>query len=317
MVRGGGKEPPYQRWLNNYEIASSWIAKHDVERAVEANGGLVRIKNFLPEHVAEGILKTLEGVPDENWNDTSATTDYRQNNISHSFSSVKHAKGLQSIVRFFSLVRPGALHAFSAAKYVKSDHIAPHDDRAYTQVQLDTGRIITTSRSLAVIYYLTRDWREEYGGVLVDLEAPAAPPRVGARYVPMWNSVVAFRVPRYHAVTEMTTERPRYSIFGWFLEPGKLYPLYRGDEDSQGGGQQQQQLKEQQQLREQQQQRKRKALPQPQEPQSAAPTAPSDSQGGPQPPAAAQQREHPRQQRQPGGAASGGGRQAPSAVGAE
>ncbi|GIL43253.1 hypothetical protein Vafri_1048 [Volvox africanus] len=28
----------------------------------------------------------------------------------------------------------------------------------------------------------------------------------------------------------MTTNRPRYSIFGWFLEPGRLYELYRGED---------------------------------------------------------------------------------------
>lgn len=42
--------------------------------------------------------------------------DYRQNNISHSFSSVKQANGLDAVIRLFTLVRPEALHAFSAAK---------------------------------------------------------------------------------------------------------------------------------------------------------------------------------------------------------
>ncbi|GLI68866.1 hypothetical protein VaNZ11_013412 [Volvox africanus] len=224
----------YEHWMNDYRVASSWIAKKQLERAVDANGGLVRLENFLPEFVAEGILATVGAVSDEQWNDTSASTDYRQNNISHSFSSVKHARGLDAVVRLFSLVRPGSLNAFSAARYCKTDHIAPHDDRAYTQVKLDSGRIITASRTLAIIYYLTRDWHEEYGGVLVDLEDPTAPPGVGRKYVPLWNSVVAFRVPRYHAVTPMTTNRPRYSIFGWFLEPGRLYELYRG-EDAEAG----------------------------------------------------------------------------------
>ncbi|GLC38925.1 hypothetical protein PLESTB_000462000 [Pleodorina starrii] len=236
MGRSNGKMSAYERWINNFKVASSWIEKHDVERAVDANGGLVRIENFLPEFVAEGILATVAAVPEERWNDTSASTDYRQNNISHSFSSVKHARGLDAVVRLFSLVRPDSLNAFSAAKYCKQDHIAPHDDRAYTQVQLDNGRVIITSRTLAVIYYLTRDWREEYGGVLVDLEDPSAPAGEGRKYVPLWNSLVAFRVPRYHAVTPMTTTRPRYSIFGWFLEPGKLYELYSGKEGEEGEG---------------------------------------------------------------------------------
>ena len=56
---------------------------------------------------------------------------------------------------------------------------------------------------------MTRDWRADMGGTLVDLED-------GARqYVPQWNSVVAFRVPRYHQVTALATDRPRYSVFGW------------------------------------------------------------------------------------------------------
>lgn len=33
-------------------------------------------------------------------------------------------------------------------------------------------------------------------------------------YVPKWNSAVVFRVPRYHAVTALTTDRPRYSVRG-------------------------------------------------------------------------------------------------------
>jgi hypothetical protein len=48
----------------------------------------------------------------------------------------------------------------------------------------------------------------------------------GAEYVPEWNSLVAFKVPRFHEVTAVTSNRPRYSIFGWFLQPGQLYPLH-------------------------------------------------------------------------------------------
>ena len=33
----------------------------------------------------------------------------------------------------------GQLNAFSAARYDTAHHIAPHDDRAYTPVRLDTG----------------------------------------------------------------------------------------------------------------------------------------------------------------------------------
>ena len=45
-------------------------------------------------------------------------------------------------------------------------------------------------------------------------------------YVPQFNSVVAFRVPRYHQVTPVSSTHPRYSVFGWFLQPGQLYDLF-------------------------------------------------------------------------------------------
>ena len=49
-------------------------------------------------------------------------------------------------------------------------------------------------------------------------------------YVPEFNSAIAFRVPRYHEVTRMNTNQPRYSVFGWYLQPGQLYELFQGDD---------------------------------------------------------------------------------------
>jgi Rps23 Pro-64 3,4-dihydroxylase Tpa1-like proline 4-hydroxylase len=48
-----------------------------------------------------------------------------------------------------------------------------------------------------VIYYLTKDWTEANGGVLIDIPT-------GTRYVPEFNSLVAFRIPRFHEVTAVT-----------------------------------------------------------------------------------------------------------------
>jgi hypothetical protein len=47
--------------------------------------------------------------------------------------------------------------------------------------------------------------------------------------VPEYNSAVMFRIPRWHQVTPVTGDRPRYSIFGWFLQPGQTYPLNTGE----------------------------------------------------------------------------------------
>ena len=56
------------------------------------------------------------------------------------------------------------------------------------------------------------------GGVLVDCPT-------GTRYVPEFNSLIAFRIPRFHEVEAVKANRPRYSIFGWLLSEKILYDL--------------------------------------------------------------------------------------------
>lgn len=158
---------------------------------------------------------------ENSWHQSSAK-ERKHNNIEHEFRSIKAAPGtsLEAFLRVFSAIRPGELNAFSAGKYERSHMIAPHDDRAYTDCVMDDGTTLECSRDLAVIYYLTHDWCEDYGGTLVDVET-------GSRYTPRFNSIVLFRVPRYHEVEAVTgrSPLPRYSVFGWFLKPGRLYDL--------------------------------------------------------------------------------------------
>lgn len=54
-------------------------------------------------------------------------------------------------------------------KYEKSNHIEPHDDRAYADVYRDGKVKVQCSRDIAVIYYLTKDWSASYGGHLIDI----------------------------------------------------------------------------------------------------------------------------------------------------
>ena len=70
----------------------------------------------------------------------------------------------------------------------------------------------------------------------MDLEAPGGG---RAAVVPRFNTLVAFRVPRWHAVTPLAPGAPRrLSLFGWFLRPGEAYEVQQvsgGDSDGGGG----------------------------------------------------------------------------------
>lgn len=141
------------RWLDDYETCNDLINKkiaYDIRKLLKKHGGLVRIPDFLPDFVAEYALSLVQAINDE-WRPTEARQDYSQNNISHHFSSVKdrHAPQLEPLIRLFSLISPEQFHAFSAAKYVATDHIEPHDDKAYTDVQLDNG---TETRNTSPYY---------------------------------------------------------------------------------------------------------------------------------------------------------------------
>lgn len=49
-----------------------------------------------------------------------------------------------------SLLQPGELHTFSAARYDGGNHIAPHDDRAYTQVGIVEDLVLGRGRRIWV-----------------------------------------------------------------------------------------------------------------------------------------------------------------------
>jgi len=218
-------------WINSYAHVSRHLAQWDLGALLQEHRGLVKISDFLPLDVAEHALKILQDIPTTRWNATDAEENIASNDIAHSFKSTKTGPGLQPLLRIFTLLFPDTMNVFSAAKYEGGDRIAPHDDRAYTSVVMeDTKVTIQCSRDVAIIYYLTKDWKVEMGGVLKDLEG-------GKEYVPEFNSLVAFQVPRYHEVTAVAANSaPRYSIFGWTLIPGALYELYTGEGDEKNYG---------------------------------------------------------------------------------
>ncbi|KAL6070375.1 uS12 prolyl 3-hydroxylase [Balamuthia mandrillaris] len=197
---------------------SNWVrTQYDIETLLDENQGLVKISNFLPDVVASKLLELFSVISEEEWVITEAEQNYEANNINHAFMSSKQFPNHEAVFDMFRSLLPHLESTFSAGRYTFSHFIDPHDDKAYKTV---LGK--TYSRYIAFIYYLTPDWRPEYGGALRDLEGDSGN---GVRYVPEFNSAVCFRVPRWHQVEKMLVDKPRYSVFGWFLKPGKLYSL--------------------------------------------------------------------------------------------
>jgi len=285
------------KWLDDDAATSAWIkrAELDLKHQLKVGNGIAKISGLLPEYVAEGVRLVLEGVPSDSWeragmgeHDDTGCVD----RVQHGFAilEVEPHEVLLGVSRLLSQLLPGTLPNFSAARYTKSDHIAPHDDlvpESYTASEVE--RIITAyggstdsascpfrsdrtrlrlreastgfresstagnddsanaqleaallsgdleairkavdaggravaedneyeipyTRVWAMAYYLTRNWKDDYGGKFVDLQTNVS-------HSPDFNTMVVFDVPRLHEVTAVCAPpaSARHSIFGWWL----------------------------------------------------------------------------------------------------
>ncbi|MGE5625349.1 MAG: 2OG-Fe(II) oxygenase [Bacillota bacterium] len=92
-----------------------------------------------------------------------------------------------------------------ATRYHRGDFLKLHTDGP------------NPARKLAYVINLTRNWREEWGGLLHFTDAQG---RVLEAYYPAFNSLSLFRVPAWHFVSEVAeaADHPRYAITGWVLD---------------------------------------------------------------------------------------------------
>ena len=92
-----------------------------------------------------------------------------------------------------------------ATRYRQGDLLTVHSDR-------DTA----TRRLSAWVFNLSREWRPEWGGLLLFHGKDG---RIVEGFNPVFNSLSLFRVPQDHSVTQVTSFAPRdrLAISGWFL----------------------------------------------------------------------------------------------------
>ena len=165
-----------------------------------AKGALVKIKHFLPQQVAEGAFLALKSDPKASW--SSATTETDTGREEDGAGTAKHSYNVgdggntgsdsrnfvEAITKLIESLIPGLHGSFQAGCYRAGDFIEPHDDTAYKMINGKLHR-----RHIAFIYYLTKDWQEDFGGNFIDLDT-------GTLHVPIFNSAVSFYVPRLHQV---------------------------------------------------------------------------------------------------------------------
>jgi len=236
----GETEPRGAAWLRDDVAVKKWIACYDLPASLQRHGGLVMLRDFLPEHVAEAMRQEMEALPPSAWEKAESDDTY-DDDIKHSFtlSEVEERDdAILGVARLLWRMMPHYVPNFTAARYSRRDHIAPHNDqvlerytwkeyrevmRAYSEerpalVRQDFergGRATIFERRVAAVFYLNKGWKRCYGGELLDLET-------GKKYLPAFNSLVVFSVPRMHQVSAVRAPpgRARFSLFGWWLEKG-------------------------------------------------------------------------------------------------
>lgn len=120
------------------------------------------------------------------------------------------------ILSYFSNAsgRPCDDFQLSATKFRQGNHIAEHNDY-YVKKRQDGS---TVARTLTFNYYLTKNWRPEWGGRFI-WKKPYA------EIIPTFNTLVLFRVGQtsYHVVEDVTKQalEPRIALTGWYFSVRK------------------------------------------------------------------------------------------------
>lgn len=195
------------------------------------------IENALQQDKAEALYRELEAF--ENWESESENSfqgkareqleklspqyTYRRRSIDllsaqapPTLQALKDYLLKESTLAWMSDVSGRRCDSFNgrAVLYGNGDYIAEHND--YYNKELADGSVI--SRSVTFNYYLTRDWREEWGGRFVWKN----PYR---EIIPSFNTLVMFLVgPQSHHWVEPISEDAygkRFAITGWFTAARK------------------------------------------------------------------------------------------------
>ena len=217
----------------------------DMDKAAkgrDSDAMLVQIKGVLPPRIADGAAAIIARVADSKWNTLEGDGDPAKPSMD----------GIRAAHRFGAVVDPSAVHggpellkalarlmppadnrhaSFHLGRYEEGDFLAPQNDAAYCAVDAGSkdaskaGQIIKCSRDVGIMLFLSKNRTEAGGGLLRDLHYQYRADHKGATYVPEFNSLIAFHIPREYEITPVVSDDPVLSVFGWYLQEGELYDL--------------------------------------------------------------------------------------------
>ncbi|EKX46617.1 hypothetical protein GUITHDRAFT_107400 [Guillardia theta CCMP2712] len=182
------------------------------------------IKNYLKDEEARLIVSTIRKIPDNQWVqiDNKRARVFGKHNVTKRATVEMDYKMLdlqgkelvwlrQQLEPYFTDLFQGEGQKLSlfVGKYSQGSFVTSHTDGGV--VTLDGND--RYDRKRAFILYLNEEWSAEDGGLFMDEEDKNHP-----TYSPSWNSLVTFKVPRWHLVTPVTANKIRWSVYGWSLE---------------------------------------------------------------------------------------------------
>ncbi|MDT8398331.1 MAG: 2OG-Fe(II) oxygenase family protein [Pseudomonadales bacterium] len=137
--------------------------------------------------------------------DSYLAAEYRRHYL-YELADAFHGRDYLAFVRELSGCPAIVRMNIFAARYLPGHFLTPHDDS-----HVDEGREVT------YILNLTKAWRPEWGGLLHIMDADQQ--SINRTIVPAFNSMVLFRPPRWHFVSQVSNyaKRPRYTVTGWML----------------------------------------------------------------------------------------------------
>eukprot|EP00960_Hanusia_phi_P057500 763583-Hanusia_phi.AAC.11 len=210
------------RWQCGKGMCGQWDGRATGDEIKEEDMSVM--KNYLTDDDARLLVSRIREIPDHKWTqiDNKRAGVFGRNKIKKRATvdmdykmidlQLKEYEALRNVVEpFFTEIFQGEGQKLSLflGKYSHGSFVTSHTDGAV--VTLDgTDRY---DRKRAFILYLNEDWSAEDGGLFMDEEDTKHP-----TYSPSWNTLVTFKVPRWHLVTPVTANKIRWSVYGWSLE---------------------------------------------------------------------------------------------------